>query len=156
VGLEARQVTVSWDVLARFRRACILELSPEDGGPPRYGVLRGISELEALIEERDGAPRWVPREVFRRIWFGSVWILTPGPRRGEGLIPGSRGEAVRWLQEALERLGHLDGGIPGLFDEDTRRGVMAFQRDTGLPVDGRVGAQTAGMILQLLGDEAQR
>jgi N-acetyl-anhydromuramyl-L-alanine amidase AmpD len=116
-------------------------------------VLRGISEAGALIQERDGTPRWVSREELGRLWFGAAWILAAGPRRGEGLIPGSRGEGVLRLQEALSHLGYLGDPADGIFDEATRRGVMAFQRDVHLPVDGRVGAQTAGMILQLLGDE---
>jgi len=57
------------------------------------------------------------------------------------LQPGSRGDAVTAVQQAL--------GVPqtGRYDAVTRRAVRAFQRRNGLTVDGIVGPQTRRALL---------
>jgi len=58
------------------------------------------------------------------------------------LRQGSRGEAVRALQERLNRHGH-GLVVDGSFGPATRAAVVAFQRASGLGADGVVGRQTA-------------
>lgn len=51
------------------------------------------------------------------------------------------GEAVRDIQQRLERLGHeLD--VSGRFDDATQEAVRAFQERRGIPADGIVGPDT--------------
>lgn len=59
---------------------------------------------------------------------------------------GSRGQAVRRLQERLTRLGVDVGGIDGDFGLNTENGVKAFQAAHGLLVDGQVGPLTLAAI----------
>lgn len=56
---------------------------------------------------------------------------------------GSTGEDVLQLQKALIALGFRPGAADGLFGENTRAAVIAFQRSSKFEmVDGIVGAQT--------------
>jgi hypothetical protein len=55
---------------------------------------------------------------------------------------GSRGSAVRNIQEQLNRAGFTTGGVDGDFGSRTLRAVKAFQRSKGLEVDGKVGPDT--------------
>lgn len=66
---------------------------------------------------------------------------------------GSRGEEVRMLQEALNALGFNCGAVDGIFGPKTEAAVKAFQRQYGLTVDGIVGPQTWGKIIELLGSK---
>ena len=56
------------------------------------------------------------------------------------LREGSKGQEVVELQRALG----ID--ITGIFDENTKEAVLAYQRDHGLMVDGLVGDQTLSAI----------
>jgi peptidoglycan hydrolase-like protein with peptidoglycan-binding domain len=57
----------------------------------------------------------------------------------EGLGPGARGEAVRFVETRLDGM-HFDvGNVDDVFDDLTVFGVQAFQKVAGLnPIDGRV------------------
>jgi peptidoglycan hydrolase-like protein with peptidoglycan-binding domain/lysozyme family protein len=61
------------------------------------------------------------------------------------LRQGSRGEAVRALQERLATHGHAVSA-DGSFGPATRDAVVAFQRGAGLTADGVVGAGTAAAL----------
>lgn len=52
--------------------------------------------------------------------------------------PDTTGEDVRQLQEMLHVGGRYDGGIDGLFGDDTREAVSAWQKALGVPVTGVV------------------
>ena len=58
------------------------------------------------------------------------------------LRKGCRGEAVRELQERLNYLGYSCGVVDGIFGDDTKDAVKAFQAERGLAVDGVAGAKT--------------
>jgi peptidoglycan hydrolase-like protein with peptidoglycan-binding domain len=55
---------------------------------------------------------------------------------------GSSGSAVSDLQEALDTLGFDPGEIDGVFGEDTRSAVIAFQQSKAISADGVVGPTT--------------
>ena len=55
---------------------------------------------------------------------------------------GSRGDAVRRLQELLNALGYDCGSVDGIFGSKTKAAVLAFQKANGLGVDGIVGPLT--------------
>lgn len=55
---------------------------------------------------------------------------------------GSRGDAVRKLQELLNALGYDCGSVDGIFGSKTKAAVLAFQKANGLSVDGIVGPLT--------------
>lgn len=58
------------------------------------------------------------------------------------LTIGDRGSAVRRLQQQLEARGFDPGGVDGVFGKKTLSAVKAFQRASGLTVDGQVGEDT--------------
>jgi len=55
---------------------------------------------------------------------------------------GKRGEDVKELQTCLNRLGNNTGVADGIFGQNTKAGVMSFQAENGLAVDGIIGRQT--------------
>ena len=68
---------------------------------------------------------------------------TVGPPENIILLKyGSKGEEVRILQLRLAELGYLTGEADGIYGDDTREAVRAFQRRNGLSVDGIAGKQT--------------
>ena len=56
--------------------------------------------------------------------------------------PMMKGEDVRSLQKALKEAGQNPGTIDGVFGEDTKAAVVAFQRKAGLTQDGIAGEKT--------------
>lgn len=58
------------------------------------------------------------------------------------LSRGSRGQAVRDVQVALQSLGFYNGAIDGIYGSRTVRAVTEFQRSRRLVGDGQVGALT--------------
>ncbi|MGI5839101.1 MAG: peptidoglycan-binding protein [bacterium] len=62
------------------------------------------------------------------------------------LQQGMRGPLVAELQRDLARLGYDVGPSDGIFGPKTKSGVLAFQADHGLVVDGIAGPQTLGAI----------
>ena len=55
---------------------------------------------------------------------------------------GSRGDAVRKLQELLNAKGYTCGSVDGIFGSKTYAAVLAFQKANGLGADGIVGSLT--------------
>ena len=58
------------------------------------------------------------------------------------LRTGSRGDAVRKLQELLNAKGYTCGSVDGIFGSKTYAAVLAFQKANGLGADGIVGPMT--------------
>jgi peptidoglycan hydrolase-like protein with peptidoglycan-binding domain len=68
---------------------------------------------------------------------------TRDPNAGSSTIKaGMRGELVRDLQGILLFLGYKPGPVDGIFGVATDAAVRAFQRNSGLRVDGVVGQDT--------------
>ncbi len=59
---------------------------------------------------------------------------------------GSKGDAVKGLQNALWSRGYDPGPIDGIFGSGTENAVMGFQSDNGLAVDGIAGPMTWGAL----------
>jgi Putative peptidoglycan binding domain len=66
------------------------------------------------------------------------------------LQEGDEGNDVTSLQQALVQLGFLTAEPDGVFGEQTRLGVEAFQESAGLEVDGIAGPGTAAAINEAL------
>lgn len=75
--------------------------------------------------------------------------VTPDPNAPTAepvLKNGSRGDAVKALQQRLMTLGYLDGEADGAFGAGTRSAVIAFQERNGLSADGIVGSETRAIL----------
>ena len=64
------------------------------------------------------------------------------------LRQGDSGDATRRLQEVLNDLGYAVGPIDGIFGSLTAAGVIAFQDDGFLSVDGLVGVETRAALAE--------
>ncbi len=64
----------------------------------------------------------------------------------ETLEVGSRGDAVKDLQQALVDQGFLDGAVDGIFGNGTAGGVEAFQESAGLEPTGIADAETQSKL----------
>lgn len=62
------------------------------------------------------------------------------------LRTGSRGDAVRKLQELLNAKGYTCGSVDAIFGSKTYAAVLAFQKANGLAADGIVGSLTWGKL----------
>jgi hypothetical protein len=72
------------------------------------------------------------------------------------LKQGAKGPLVQILQKFLNLKGKLPQPVPetGEFCAETKEGVKAFQKKSGLAVDGTVGADTAAALAKLVGPSA--
>ena len=59
---------------------------------------------------------------------------------------GSRGNDVAKVQKRLIQFDYLSGEADGRYGEATRNAVRRFQKNNGLPVDGKVGRETAAAL----------
>lgn len=60
-----------------------------------------------------------------------------------------RGDDVAELQQRLGALGFDSGRVDGIFGDHTATGVLDFQRNIGVPVDGVVGPLTVGELFRM-------
>jgi Putative peptidoglycan binding domain/Fn3 associated len=87
------------------------------------------------------------------ITLPAVAPITPkalaGKTFSKDLFVGSTGDDVVTLQTFLEQSGYLvmpNGVAKGYFGGLTKKAVMNFQKDAGLPIVGRVGPLTRGIL----------
>lgn len=99
-------------------------------------------------------------QFVRDILAGQGRTIVPGAPPGQlpnppsnpqaGYISkGMTGGGVKLIQELLTGLKYDVGPIDGVFGYQTEQGVMAFQRDNGLSVDGIAGPQTLAKLSEL-------
>lgn len=69
-------------------------------------------------------------------------IFTSSVSAQSTLSIGMRGTLVTALQNDLKSLNYQVGIVDGIFGQQTKLAVMAFQRNNGLVVDGIVGPKT--------------
>ena len=65
------------------------------------------------------------------------------------LKKGARGNITKLLQEKLVSLGYNTNGVDGIFGAGTEKAVISFQKSNGLVVDGIVGKNTWGKIINI-------
>ena len=71
------------------------------------------------------------------------------------LRKGDSGLTVQWLQEMLLAAGHELGKADGIFGAKTELAVRAFQRASGLVVDGLAGKKTIAALTALDGEQEE-
>ena len=62
---------------------------------------------------------------------------------------GARGNITKWIQNKLNSLGYNCGAADGIFGQNTKNAMIAFQRAKGLGADGIVGPKTWSKLLGL-------
>lgn len=76
----------------------------------------------------------------------------PGPVTLAGcpvLKKGASGNITKWLQTTLNTLGYNCGAVDGIFGNETKNGVIMYQKANGLAADGIVGVNTWSKLLGL-------
>ena len=84
-----------------------------------------------------------------KVLFISIFmmIILTSSAFAQGLLSvGIRGSAVTALQNDLKSLNYQVGASDGIFGQQTKQAVVAFQRDNNLSADGVVGPQTSSVI----------
>ena len=80
-------------------------------------------------------------------------LVEAGYRPGDRLLylrsPMIRGDDVAELQRALGALGFDAGRVDGIFGPNTEGAVLDFQRNVGLPADGRCGQAVLASLARL-------
>ena len=90
------------------------------------GVNPGVSTTIGVTTQNPGTTR-------------PTVTATPAP---SSLKNGSKGSAVKSLQQRLKELGYYSGSVDGDFGDATEAAVRAFQKQNGLTVDGKAGTKT--------------
>lgn len=67
---------------------------------------------------------------------------------GAVLQVNDEGNQVTELQQLLSQRGYYNGSVTGVYDEQTKAAVIAFQRAQGLSADGIVGSATEAALQQ--------
>ena len=81
-----------------------------------------------------------------------AWAFAEEAAEYEALAKGSRGEAVKALQERLKELGFYTGKVDGDYGKGTLRAVTAFESRNGLAADG--AADTVSVTMEAVAEPA--
>ena len=82
-----------------------------------------------------------------------IAVFTPQAMayKADTLRSGSRGNAVREMQQALISLGYLGGTADGIFGTNTENAVKKFQKASRLTADGLAGTKTLELLYKKAG-----
>ncbi len=140
-----RDLTKSIEVAAAFWKANGLNAYADQNDAVKVsrGVNRGNPNDTVAANHED----------LRILWTETALSITQAPQNVapeptppspslKPLAVGSKGDRVRALQTDLTALGYSTNGIDGIFGQGTRRAVVAFQHENGLPVTGIADAAT--------------
>ncbi|MBN1140262.1 MAG: peptidoglycan-binding protein, partial [Deltaproteobacteria bacterium] len=133
---------------ARARMAAMDQALQRDLG--RYQDVKLRKKLEAVqLEagaiaqaENDGDTR----KGYLKQRKADFYRSQQGKRDGYLMQVGAKGEKVKDLQRALKGKGFYDGEENGVYDEQLRRAVAAFQKAAGFPEDGIAGPRTLNRL----------
>ena len=119
---------------------------------------RDRATIAAKLLEYTKAGGKVLTGLFKRRKEEQALFLTPVHTGGQMkpeqshdsiLKAGSKGEAVKQLQQKLAIIGYAPGPADGSFGAKTKAAVTAFQKDAGLTQDGIVGAVTLAALEEI-------
>ena len=125
----------SGDSLALLERGAVLTVTSRNGDwlAVTYNGQSGYIAAEYVRLNGDGSSQ------------PSAPAVTSAPSDG-ALSVGSRGDAVKSLQQKLINLGYLSGSADGIFGESTKKAVMAFQSAKGLTASGSADSATLAAL----------
>jgi putative chitinase len=98
------------------------------------GINRGnaLSKLDPI--------GWSDRQLWYQRCCDAIGIN--GKTEDDLLRLGDQGPLVKALQERLAALGYAVGRADGIYGSRTRAGVLAFQAENNIDIDGLIGPQT--------------
>ena len=110
-------------------------------GAKTYAAVTAFQKANSLVV--DGI---VGKLTWAKLYDATPVNVTPVTTQPM-LRTGSRGDAVRKLQELLNAKGYTCGNVDGIFGSKTYAAVLAFQKANGLGADGIVGPLTWGKLV---------
>ncbi len=105
-------------------------------GAKTYAAVTAFQKANSL-----GVDGIVGKLTWAKLYDATPVNVTPATTQPM-LRTGSRGDAVRKLQELLNAKGYTCGSVDGIFGSKTYAAVLAFQKANGLAADGIVGSLT--------------
>ena len=105
-------------------------------GAKTYAAVTAFQKANSL-----GVDGIVGKLTWAKLYDATPVNVTPATTQPM-LRTGSRGDAVRKLQELLNAKGYTCGSVDGIFGSKTCAAVLAFQKANGLGADGIVGSLT--------------
>jgi peptidoglycan hydrolase-like protein with peptidoglycan-binding domain len=129
---------------------CLRQLRYYNG--PTNGRFGSLTESAVIRFQRDYGVRadGVVGSSTQRVLQSQCPNIDLGGNPSGILRRGSRGEAVRKLQQDLQKLGYFNERATGTFGPVTEAAVINFQQDHGLPANGIVDTRTQNLILARL------
>jgi general secretion pathway protein A len=154
-GLDCRARTGSWTKLRRLNLPAVIELMGSDG-ERHYATLSRLEPDRATLEI-GGKPFTFPLAEIDPLWDGAFILLWKAPPVSATLLgPGTRGKDVEWLSQRLRAIdGQPADGPRGVYDDELKGRVMAFQRSRSLLPDGIVGEETLFQLTTAVPDPSR-
>jgi general secretion pathway protein A len=153
-GLQCVYQTGSWAELRTLNRPAILTLLDDEGNAHQV-VVSGLINDTARLNLPDET-KIVTLPSLSRLWSGDYLVMwRPQLSANKALIPGTRGDGVRWLRQQLQtaRGESSTAAASDYYGEDLVKMVEEFQRQNRLNVDGIAGVQTQ-IVLDSLANNA--
>ena len=152
-GLTGLAIDTDPDLLSRDLKASIQVAAKffEVNNLIQYADLNDASKVSRGINFGDPDASSPAHGESDRIWWTEKALAlfqqeeadVLNPRDGGVLKVGSKGEKVEEFQRLLAGLNYPVGGIDGDYGPATRRVVVAFQEQAGLPITGEIVQATA-------------
>jgi general secretion pathway protein A len=154
-GLDCRARTGTWTKLRRLNMPAVIELVGPDG-ERHYAALTRLEQDRATLEI-GGKVFTVPLAEIDPLWDGAFILLWKAPPLSASLLgPGTRGKDVEWLSQRLRAIdGRPADGTRGVYDDELKARVMAFQRSRSLLPDGIVGEETLFQLTTAVPDPSR-
>ena len=151
IGTSVRSVYEHTYLFNRLWEHPVYPLGQTYGGAGRGEILR----FRRFADSYGGlAPSWWDWQETSTGGWQALSAITDGPVFGYRPIAshpvlkwGSRGDLVVWAQEHLQAAGQAQLPVTGIFGKQTRAAVRTFQASEGLTVDGAIGTNTWGSLL---------
>ncbi len=129
--------------LSRINCPVALELTLPGVPGIRFVTLVSIEQERLTIDPPPGGRKSLFFHEVETNWSGRGFLLWRDFLDLQGRAkPGMKGEYVKQLQWLLRKAGTYNGPQTGVYDNDTRSAVRAFQYSKGLEPDGLSGSQT--------------
>lgn len=129
-------------------RVTLSGLLPLSVPQPCYLLICEVTYNSAIALDGEGNRRPVSRDFILAHWGGKVSSVYPYGERETYLSKGMNSPEVLKVQRVLNRIGYpIEPN--GVFDEQTFKEVIRFQRDFGLNADGIVGRRTMALLFQM-------
>lgn len=95
-------------------------------------------------KKNKGLRSWVGILLLVAVVFAGGLLIWQDSQSVEALTlkSGSQGQEVREVQQKLKNWGYYNGSVDGVFGQNTKKAVIAFQKKNGLTPDGIVGNST--------------